>query len=518
MRPYRSVLVMLLVVVAQIAALIAAGPAMAAPALGPGSLQTSVTLYSASAWVGGGVDRLFLPPRDVVDVGGIDTFLDIRVSNEVDSFQLAFQPPTGTRFEPRLYDKALDPVPDAVHPGISVGGNGHGCTSGTPGRFDVKDIGFGASGEIDHLWLTFEERCYDGTLSGEVRYRMPAPDAEVAPVERAVLFQDQSPRIADPPVHVWIAGLSPSEQPVTGVAVGGPDATDFVIGSNGCTDVTLSDGKLCALTLRFKPKGGGPRVATLGISDGSGVTTRVALDGYGIRGRSTAEFQSDPGDFVGYGRSIAYTIRKAWIGGYGDSASSVAASATDRRTGESWVGHFEVPRGQSLVVGRRYDARRDVDSGAGMDVDHGNRGCNQLSGWFELGQFDLNPDGTVSDFRVSFEQHCEFQAPALRGTFEVRIPVGDLTAPPAVRGFTARREDGRIALSWTDPPVRDLSYVAIRFVSGGAAPVDANSGILAFAGRGGSAVIDGVTTSAMSIAAFPVDDAGNLGPGVVRSV
>lgn len=44
------------------------------------------------------------------------------------------------------------------------------------------------------------------------------------------------------------------------------------------------------------------------------------------------------------------------------------------------------------------------------------RGCNSITGQFTIVNVVYAGDGSVQQLRVDFEQHCENQGPALRGT------------------------------------------------------------------------------------------------------
>ena len=58
---------------------------------------------------------------------------------------------------------------------------------------------------------------------------------------------------------------------------------------------------------------------------------------------------------------------------------------------------------------------------AGLDVSFQNRGCNSVTGRFEVTQAvfgaDASGNPTIQRFAATFIQHCEGLAPQLRGTF-----------------------------------------------------------------------------------------------------
>lgn len=67
------------------------------------------------------------------------------------------------------------------------------------------------------------------------------------------------------------------------VATGGVDVDDFLVGRNGCIDVTLDAGETCALSVRFAPSVAGPRSAELSVlgSTGDTLSSTVILTGQG---------------------------------------------------------------------------------------------------------------------------------------------------------------------------------------------------------------------------------------------
>ncbi len=165
-------------------------------------------------------------------------------------------------------------------------------------------------------------------------------------------------------------------------------------------------------------------------------------------------FTSDPGDFIGLGESVDITSHSpgeliiSWV------YSSLPSGAPDR------LFFWSIPNtpyytaytltfstrwlGVPIQTGSYPDAFRDAAGIAGhpgLDLGFAGRGCNQLSGNFTINQCDFfNPSPgvwKVAAFDATFEQHCEFANPALRGRFTYR----NLAAPPPVP------EPGTLALA-----------------------------------------------------------------------
>src|SRR5262245_32463224 len=133
-------------------------------------------------------------------------------------------------------------------------------------------------------------------------------------------------------------------------------------------------------------------------------------------------FTSEPGDYIGAGQQRFFSIESA-------SFQSQASQSNDQFSvtlfpfeGGFWRMTLAAPLGQSLVAGVYEGATRwpfQSPGQPGLDVSGDGRGCNQLTGRFEVMEALLGPRGYVERFHATFEQHCEGAAAALIG--EVRI-------------------------------------------------------------------------------------------------
>lgn len=124
--------------------------------------------------------------------------------------------------------------------------------------------------------------------------------------------------------------------------------------------------------------------------------------------------ESDADDYIGAGQTYGYTQANAVI--------TVTARAGNLsiaiRGDEGWSGSFQAPGALSRLQPGSYDGLQrypfhDPASG-GLNWSGEGRGCNTLSGRFTVDSLTyINGDLTTIDLR--FEQHCEGEAPALRG-------------------------------------------------------------------------------------------------------
>ena len=153
---------------------------------------------------------------------------------------------------------------------------------------------------------------------------------------------------------------------------------------------------------------------------------------------------SEPGDFVGAGGTYAYSVAA------GDvlfvSSSRVAADDpvngvavdVEAANGDRWQLSFAAPTGQPLVAGHYPGAARFQATGVpGLNVSGFSRGCNTVVGSFTVTDAVYGLNGYVQTFAVSFEQHCDGDAAALRG--QVRIDNPANPAPTTIGVTVAKR-------------------------------------------------------------------------------
>ena len=151
------------------------------------------------------------------------------------------------------------------------------------------------------------------------------------------------------------------------------------------------------------------------------VTTALCLStSAAIAQTATLSTISEAGDYIGQGETHSYA---------GSEISSRVS--TDMRqitvnvnSGTHWfVLTLAAPRGQALVVGVYNNATRwpfQLDTAPGLDYTGDHRGCNQSSGRFEITRVVYGAPGTILDLEATWEQHCEFLAPALHGQVSIR--------------------------------------------------------------------------------------------------
>src|SRR5919204_859392 len=139
---------------------------------------------------------------------------------------------------------------------------------------------------------------------------------------------------------------------------------------------------------------------------------------------------SDSGDYIGGGQDRLFTP--------GDTAISVSGSTgylTVHLSGGSsgtWFDmDFAAPPGQALAPGVYDRAQRAPFREAGrpgIDISGDGRGCNTISGRFEVRDFAVSADGVLQRLWIVYEQHCEGGPAALFGEVRITAPAPDGTA------------------------------------------------------------------------------------------
>jgi hypothetical protein len=179
-------------------------------------------------------------------------------------------------------------------------------------------------------------------------------------------------------------------------------------------------------TLVGSPAGGNPDggVPDGGVSD-AGVPDAGVPDAGSDFTPVSIELQSDPGDYVGAGKSYAYTKADSTI----TVTSSGGLVALVVNGDEKWQSDFQMPSGFTQLQPGAYDVQRYPFNGssAGLDWFGEGRGCNTLTGSVTVDSARYT-NGTLTAFELHFEQHCEGAASALHG--HIVWDANDPTVPP----------------------------------------------------------------------------------------
>ncbi len=140
---------------------------------------------------------------------------------------------------------------------------------------------------------------------------------------------------------------------------------------------------------------------------------------------ASLSFVSDQGDYIGAGQSRSFTL---------DSASFTSRSGQNGGNfgvtvfpfaGGFWFLDIAAPQGAQLVPGAYKGAVRypfQTPGEPGLSLVGDGRGCNTLTGRFEVLEATFGPNGFIERFHATFEQHCEGVAAALFGEVQIVNP------------------------------------------------------------------------------------------------
>lgn len=134
-----------------------------------------------------------------------------------------------------------------------------------------------------------------------------------------------------------------------------------------------------------------------------------------VQGATFILLDSEPGDFIGRGITQTFTLADGNMtaGPIGSRGVSVAFNGASR-----WTFSFVAAQGQDFGIGAYEDATRhpfQSPTVPGLDVSGAGRGCNTLTGRFDVLELTFDASGAVESLAIDFEQHCGGGGPALFG-------------------------------------------------------------------------------------------------------
>ncbi|MEJ2692900.1 MAG: hypothetical protein P8166_07495, partial [Candidatus Thiodiazotropha sp.] len=156
---------------------------------------------------------------------------------------------------------------------------------------------------------------------------------------------------------------------------------------------------------------------------------------------TTITLDSEPGDYIGQGQSYSYTDENADIQysrNY-DNGITVRINNLPGQSSDWWTLNLAAPDNAELQPGAYENAERFPFQSLGvpgLDFSGNGRGCNTLTGRFEVFQVSYDGSGNVLSLSADFEQHCEGGNAALRGTIVYN------TVPPlggSMKGLEVKR-------------------------------------------------------------------------------
>jgi hypothetical protein len=423
------------------AALLGGGGAAATAGADPIALthaQDAVALLSdAQDPIGQGLDRLWSGADDDwwMSLGPqSDGVVDVELTAKRDgtSWDFEFAPPPGQRFVPGGIYTGIQRATSrtAGHAGIDISGDGRGCNDDS-GEFEVRDVAYGADGNVTRLDVVFIARCDEsqtGAMWGEVHVGEPDPGA---PIIIPSIVRWPETNFGRPRTTVPVTFIAGNGDNIGKVSVGGGDAGDFTIGQDRCSGYQVSLHDLCQVAVGFRPPAAGTRTSTLSFATDQGTFT-APLQGWSYGGTTAVHLAGDAGDRVTRGNTYDYSPANADIVTSGTRHEVITQVEADN--GDYWYVDMTTPDGTDFAPGQTYNNAQLGEEGDGdrsaprLSFRIGAPMCDTLTGSFVVDDATRwFADGTMGAYAASFEQHCENAAPAARGTLQWRV--GDTSAP-----------------------------------------------------------------------------------------
>ena len=150
-------------------------------------LWTRTVPYVASWTDRGNGERLRVhrvTPRGSWRLGGFTDVAVVSATEGTVSYDLLFRAPRGTRLAPGVYENAQSRFVSPTDPNrpelglfviASSGTVFPECFAPQPSRFEVKDVDFASDGRVRRFAVTFEQRCGQAVITGELNVSGAAP-------------------------------------------------------------------------------------------------------------------------------------------------------------------------------------------------------------------------------------------------------------------------------------------------------------------------------------------------------
>lgn len=384
--------------------------------------QTFLTLISQPGdYIGGGITQTLTPADGTFAVSNSTNTVSISFNGSGQFWYLDFGSPSTQAFGRRQYEGAQRTAfRSPTRPGIDVSGDGRGCNTDT-GRFLVTDFALNTDGTIARLAIDFEQHCEGGpaALFGSFRYNSTVTAVPRFGIANAYTLKGNAGK-SDANIIVSLCLPSSSTVKVSyatadGNAIQGTDyvaSTGMISFAPGETShsivVPVIGDRLARGNKSFRLKLSAP----VGAPIGAGAASVLIRDPNVAQ--TVLAMSSQPGDYIGAGGQYLITVSD----GVFTPTNSANVVTFNINNGDFWTTDFAGPTTARLGAGVYANAQRYPFQPAGtpgLSVYGAGRGCNTLTGNFDVLKAGYNSSNILQSFSANFEQHCEGGAPALFG-------------------------------------------------------------------------------------------------------
>lgn len=380
--------------------------------------------------------QVFTEPNDTFEINSVGrNQIALLIRHDVSVSHLTFQAPVGQILATgqRYGGVQRHPFHSPMMAGMDVGSAGHGCNT-LEGYFEILELQWGPDDTVQTLAVNFKQFCGPSSvpLYGAVRVGSDLP------LELPVLQANPLPETNDvyPGDTVYLLPRfgffrTTEDISVRWEQVSGPPVQRQAY--NPYIDYfTVPIVKAGGEQVVFR------QVASIPSGLSSADITTVRLRSRNDE-QTFVEFDSQPGDYIGGGRSFRLTPNDSKFTPQVNNFGGITLIAEGK---DRWTLAFAPAEGNDFNVGVYDNAERLSSSQLGtpsIDVSGDGRGCSTLTGRFDV--LDLAfEDGQPSRLAINFEQHCQGKPEALYGRIRYRYtPSG---APSADAGEDQMTESG----------------------------------------------------------------------------
>ncbi|HET7766463.1 MAG TPA: hypothetical protein VFK92_15370 [Burkholderiales bacterium] len=135
-------------------------------------------------------------------------------------------------------------------------------------------------------------------------------------------------------------------------------------------------------------------------------------------GQNILYYLSQAGDYIGQGEEDTYTSADGTFGAFSTVPNVAMVRFATPTFSHWWNLTIDAPDTAPLVVGAYEGAQRAAFRTAGhpgLEFTGDGRGCDTLTGRFDVLEIVRDATGAITQLAVNWEQHCEGGAPALYG-------------------------------------------------------------------------------------------------------
>lgn len=403
--------------------------------------QTFISLISQPGdYIGQGLTQTFTPADGIFSVSNSSNtaYISFHTADYSQFWYLNFGSPTTVRFGRGEFDRAQrTPFRSPTNAGIDVSGDGRGCNTDT-GRFLVSDFALNLDGTVARLAIDFEQHCEGApsALYGSVRYNSAVTAIPRLGIANTYTLKGNA-GVSDASVTVAL-GLPSTRvvQVAYATADGGAiQGTDYInttgvltfqpgVTAQSITVPVVGD-FLARGNKRFSVKLSLPSGAPIGVGGASVLILDPNIS------TTVLAMSSQAGDYIGQGLQYLITASDGTF----TPSNSANMVGFDIRNGDNWTTDFAGPTAARLTRGDYQNAQRYPFQPAGtpgLSVYGAGRGCNTLTGNFQVLLASYNTSSVVQSFSANFEQHCEGMSAALFGWLRYHTKLQQFSVSDAV--------------------------------------------------------------------------------------